>query len=304
MKKFHYSNIKEYNDALGISPPGHPLFDISHISSDEISQELSCHSDATISNDFYTISIKNIQAGAIHYGRTQYDYSNGTMIFTSPRQELRTMDVKIKSSARCIVFHEDYVLGHSIKQRLDQYHFFNYSVNEALHLAPDEAKHISAIFDAIENEHLNANDDFTKELILSQLDTILRYADRFYHRQFEQRKRHHQPTVQQFEQWIDKLVQSNPDTLSVETIAYRMRMSKRYLSDVLKVETGFTAKECLHLRLINLSKERLLSTDQAVASIAYALGFQYPQYFARLFKKKVGMTPTQFRQQHRSITPE
>jgi AraC-like DNA-binding protein len=297
MEKVHFSSISEHNKALGIRLPEHPLFDVIRISSAEVDQELSCRSDLTLSNDFYCISIKKITSGEIHYGRTKYDCSSGTMIFTAPRQEMASTGVKIDSTAMSLLIHEDFVNGYPIKERLKKYRFFDYSTHEALHLSPNEEAQINTLFQIIEMENHNNRDEFTKDLILSQVDTILRYADRFYHRQFLLRKENNISTLSRFDTIFENLQSRDEGIPTVEVIAAAMNMTSRYLSDALKAETGKTAKERIHLRLIDIAKELLLSSNDSVATIAYSMGFEYPQYFARLFKKKVGLTPTEYRQQ-------
>ncbi|WP_419813102.1 helix-turn-helix domain-containing protein [Bacterioplanoides sp.] len=298
MKKLHFSSIAEHHSALGIRLPEHPLLDVIRISSAAINQELTCQSDISLSNDFYVISLKKITSGEIYYGRTQYDCSSGTMIFTAPRQEMHSSGVKIDSTAISLIIHEDFIQGHPIKDRLRKYRFFDYSTHEALHLSPNEEDQINALLSAIETETQNNRDEFTKELILSQVDTILRYADRFYHRQFLLRKENNTATVERFEQVFETLLENHEGIPEIDTIATALNMTSRYLSDSLKAETGKTAKENIHLKLMDIAKDRLLASNDSVATIAYQMGFEYPQYFARLFKKKVGMTPTEYRQRH------
>lgn len=296
MSKYHFSSIEEHHKALGIRLPEHPLFDVIRLSSSDVAEELTCQSELTISSDFYSISLKKITAGEIHYGRTQYDCSSGTMLFTAPRQEISTSGVKVESTAVSILIHQDFVHGHPIMERLRKYRFFDYSTHEALHLSPNEEQQVLALIEAIETENQNNRDEFTKELILSQIDTILRYADRFYHRQFLLRKENNASTLSQFEDAFAKLMAANEGIPEIDDIAGVLNMTSRYLSDSLKAETGKTAKENIHLKLIDTAKDLLLASDDSVATIAYQMGFEYPQYFARLFKKKVGMTPTEYRQ--------
>lgn len=298
MSKYHFSSIEEHHKTVGIRLPEHPLFDVIRISSNEVNQELTCQSELTISTDFYSISLKKITAGEIHYGRTQYDCSSGTMLFMAPRQEVSTSGVKVESSAVTILIHEDFVHGHPIMERLRKYRFFDYSTHEALHVSPNEENQIMSLIEAIESENQNNRDEFTKELILSQIDTILRYADRFYHRQFLLRKENNVSTLSQFEAVFDDLLSANDGIPEIDEVANALNMTSRYLSDSLKAETGKTAKENIHLKLIDVAKDLLLASNDSVATIAYQIGFEYPQYFARLFKKKVGMTPTEYRQHH------
>ncbi|MEM7401983.1 MAG: helix-turn-helix transcriptional regulator, partial [Pseudomonadota bacterium] len=176
---------------------------------------------------------------------------------------------------------------------------FSYAVNEALHLSPKEEQMMAGLFDQIEQEYHNNQDEFSKELILSQLDTLLKYANRYYHRQFLHRKENSSNLLDQFTDEVEKCmsnVQSEGKSIpTIEDIASTLAMTPRYLSDALKVETGKTAIENLHLILIDQAKEMLLGSDATISTIAYSLGFEYPQYFARLFKKKTGLTPTQYR---------
>ena len=298
MEKYHFSSIAAHNEALGLPAPEHPLFCVVHTKSDTSGGVLSCTSDAIVSTDFYTISIKNIISGEVLYGRTKYDCQNGTMIFTEPRQEIATKGVTVKSEGRLIIVHPDYIRGHAILEQIKKYHFFSYAIHEALHLSPKEEKQICGLVDAIETEYHNNQDAFTKELILDLLTTLLRYANRYYHRQFLTRKESQHSLLDRFQRELNDLLlnadkeQAMP---TIEEIASRLHVTSRYLSDALKAETGKTAKEWIHLALIESAKDLLLGSDATIAEVAYQLGFEYPNYFARLFKKKVGLTPTQYR---------
>ncbi len=299
-EKLHFTDLTEYHKYLGLKAPEHPLFSVVSISSKK-TDSTCADLDIALSSDFYSISLKNIISGEIFYGRTKYDCRNGTMIFMAPKQEIRVSGLNIESTGRSIVFHEDFIRGNSIKDEIKKYNYFSYAVNEALHLSPKEEKMIASIFDQIEQEYTNNQDEFSKELILSQLSTLLKYANRFYHRQFLHRKESSSSLLDNF---IDKIElymseeQAEGKAIpSIEYLADSMAMTPRYLSDALKIETGKTAIENLHIYLIDKAKDLLLQPDASIASIAYKLGFEYPQYFARLFKKKVGMTPSEYRNQ-------
>ncbi|UAB72465.1 helix-turn-helix transcriptional regulator [Vibrio sp. SCSIO 43132] len=299
MKKYHFASITEQNELLGIRPPEHPLLDVIKINSKKEDNPLSCEDGFTISANFYSISLKHITSGELLYGRTKYDCSNGTMLFIAPEQQLSGVGIKVDSVARTICFHEDYIRGHKLQEEIKKYHFFNYSVNEALHLSPKEEKQMAVIFDAIEAEYQNNLDAFTKELILSQLSTLLMYSNRYYYRQFLMRKELDTSVYDRFSKLLEARIQSVVEESSsipeVEELAQSMNMTSRYLSDALKAETGKTTKDWIHKALIERSKDLLLSTKDSVATIAYSLGFEYPQYFSRLFKNKVGMTPSEYR---------
>ncbi|AIS57686.1 AraC family transcriptional regulator [Vibrio coralliilyticus] len=299
MKKFHFDTIAEQNEILGLRPPEHPLIDVIKISSKSDDNQLSCEEDISLSTSFYSISLKHIISGELMYGRTRYDCSNGTMLFFAPNQEVSASGIKVDAVARTICFHPDYIRGHKLQDEIRKYQFFNYSVNEALHLSPKEERHMANMFDALELENSNSLDAFSKELILSQISTLLMYTNRYYHRQFLMRKEADTSVYDRFsvllEDRLEAVVQESATIPEVEELAQGMKMTSRYLSDALKAETGKTTKDWIHYALIEKSKDRLLSSKDSVATIAYALGFEYPQYFSRLFKNKVGMTPSEYR---------
>jgi len=301
MKKYHFTSIAEQNKAFGFPAPEHPLISIVHVKSSIQGGTIDCLQDVCVSNDFYTISIKKIITGEVFYGRTKYDCQNGTMIFTAPGQEIATKGVKVEAEGRIIIIHKDYIRGFNIQEQIKKYHFFNYALHEALHLSPKEEKQVKSLFDAIETEYSNNKDEFTKELILDLISALLCYANRYYHRQFLARKETKSSIQERFKQELElklkKDLNGNLNIPSIEAIAENLNVTPRYLSDALKAETGKTAKEWIHIELLEAAKELLLSSDATIAEVAYTLGFEYPNYFARLFKKKVGLTPTQYRKQ-------
>ena len=289
-KKIHFSNLHEYHQFLGLPVPEHPLISVIRNQSDA-----SCITEEVeISTDFYSISLKHIICGEIHYGRTKYDFNNGCLIFTAPNQVVKITKLDIKSDARAIIIHQDFLRGTAIQQMMEQANYFTYAINEALHLAPREESLIKGILDTLEQEYLQNHDAFSKEIMISQLNTLLSYAERFYQRQFQHRME--SPMSKLETRFFTELRALPSDHIpTVEELAEKLNMTPRYLSDGLKVETGKTALENIHGHQIERAKNLLLGTDDSVATIAYSLGFDYPQYFSRLFKNKVGMTPTQFR---------
>lgn len=302
LKTMHFSDLAEYHEFLGQEAPEHPLFSVICMSSNTVQDVESCvDQQIALSSDFYSISLKHIISGEIFYGRTKYDCQNGTMIFTAPGQSIRVTGLKVESTGRTIAFHEDFIRGHAIKNELKKYHYFSYAVNEALHLSPKEEKMVSGLFNQIEMEYQNNHDAFSKDLILSLLDTLLKYANRFYHRQFLHRQETKSDLLDKFVNQVEVLISKegklDKRVPTIEEVASNLNMTSRYLSDALKVETGKTAIENLHLHMIDKAKDLLLDSNATVATIAYDLGFEYPQYFARLFKKKVGLTPTEYRKQ-------
>ncbi|MEG3659368.1 helix-turn-helix domain-containing protein [Arenibacter palladensis] len=193
--------------------------------------------------------------------------------------------------------------GTELAHQIKKYGFFSYSVNEALHLSPKEEKQIESIVENIEIEYQNNQDAFSKEIIVSQLDTLLKYANRFYERQFLNRKEISNNLLEQFNQHLTEYFESGQlqekGIPSIEQIAAKMSVSQRYLSDTLKKETGKTTTEHLHLHLIDEAKNILLQPNKSISEVAYELGFEYPPYFSRLFKKKEGISPTEYREKYK-----
>lgn len=293
MKKLHFSRLADYHEYLGLPAPEHPLISVTNISADA-----SCiNEEVEITTDFYGVSLKHIIEGEIHYGRSQYDFRNGCLICTSPKQSIRVVKLNVKTDAKLILIHEDFLRGTSIQTAIESANYFSYSVNEALHLSPREESLVSVILESIENEYVQHHDAFSKDIMVSQLSSLLSYAERFYQRQFQQRK---ESPISSLEERFLKTLKALPSDHipTVEEIAEHLHVTPRYLSDGLKVETGKTALENIHSYQIERAKNMLLGSDDSVATIAYALGFEYPQYFARLFKKKVGQTPTEYRKQY------
>ncbi|MEM7130507.1 MAG: AraC family transcriptional regulator [Chloroflexota bacterium] len=300
----HYFNsITEANQFLDLPKPEHPLFFV-HVdtrTSDE-AQTTTLDEPIALSNNFYSIGFKNVLAGEMQYGRTKYDLTNGTMIFTAPRQQVIASGMMTVATNASIFIHEDFIRGHEIQRRIKEYHFFDYATNEALHLTPKEERLILTLFESVETEYHNNPDQFSKEILLSYVDTILNHSQRFYQRQFLHRQEAVGSVVSQFTQILAIHFESGAFELEgtprVEEIAQEMSMSSRYLSDALKAESGKTAIENIHLYLMDEAKNLLLEPQMTVAETAYKLGFETPQYFSRLFKKKVGLSPTAYQAQH------
>lgn len=299
----HFDTITEANRFLQLPEPEHSLFFVHVVTrSDDEAQTVILDEPIALTNDFYTIAFKKVLAGEMQYGRTKYDLTNGTMLFTAPRQQaVMSGEMTIATNAS-IFLHKDFVRGHEIQRRIKDYHFFDYATNEALHLSPKEERLILTLFESVETEYYNNPDQFSKEILLSYVDTILKHAQRFYQRQFLHRQEAAGGVVTQFTRILATRFESGDFELQgtprVEEIAQELNMSPRYLSDALKAESGKTAIEHIHLYLMDEAKNLLLEPQMTVAATAYKLGFDTPQYFSRLFKKKVGLSPTAYQAQH------
>jgi AraC-like DNA-binding protein len=300
MDNVNFRNITEFNQAQNLPSPENPLFSIGSktLNADEIQNCVSSNKEVSYTNQFYIISLKNIVSGEIIYGRTKYDCETGTLLFSAPNQTYTVKDVVISSESWFIAFHEDFVRGLDIQRRIKKYNFFNYNVNEALHLSPTEEKTIKSIFKNIETEYQNNQDEFSKDIILAHLEALLKYADRYYKRQFLNRKESNSDLFTRFSGILKDYFASNQLEIhgipTMEWMAEKLGVSHRYMSDSIKSETGKTAIDQLNLYLIEEAKNLLLAPNTTVSETAYKLGFEYPQYFSRLFKKKVGISPKEY----------
>jgi len=299
----HFKTLSAYLEYLELPRPEHPMISVFTAIGDGF---LPCPKESSppITNDCFTISFKKIVKGDLNYGRTKYDFTNGALFFIAPRQVLQwDSSVVFEQKGFSINFHEDFLKGTELAHQIKKYGYFSYSANEALHLSPKEEKQMEAIVESIDMEYQNNQDEFSKDIILSQLSTLLKYANRFYERQFINRKELSNNLLEQFNQQLVNYFDSGHfqenGIPSIEQIAESLSVSQRYLSDTLKKETGKTSTEHLHLYLIDEAKNILLNPNKAIAEVAYELGFEYPPYFSRLFKKKEGMSPTEYREKYR-----
>lgn len=298
----HFKTLSAYLEYLELPRPEHPMFSLYAALGEGL---LPCprQSSPPITNDCYSISFKKIIKGDLNYGRTKYDFTNGALFFIAPRQVLQWDDNAVfEQKGFSINFHEDFLKGTELAHQIRKYGFFSYSANEALHLSPKEERQIESIVENIEIEYHNNQDEFSKEIIISHLSTLLTYANRFYERQFLHRKELSTDLLEQFNQQLDEYFESGKlqerGIPSIEQIADKMSVSQRYLSDTLKKETGKTTTEHLQLYLVDEAKNILLDPNRSISEVAYELGFEYPQYFSRLFKKKEGLSPSEYREKY------
>lgn len=295
----HFKTLSAYFEYIQLPRPEHPMLSVL-FSKEEGFLPCPRKNSSPITHDCYSISLKKITKGNLNYGRTKYDFANGVLICIAPRQVLQWDDsVVFEQKGFSINFHEDFIKGTELAQQIKKYGFFSYSVNEALHLSPKEERQMESIVENIEIEYYNNQDQFSKDIIISQLSTLLKYANRFYERQFLNRKELSNNLLEQFNQQLEEYFETGQlqenGIPSIEQIADKMSVSQRYLSDTLKKETGKTTTEHLQLYLIDEAKNILLKPNKSISEVAYELGFEYPQYFSRLFKKKEGLSPSEYR---------
>jgi AraC family transcriptional activator of pobA len=291
----HYKSLIELHKGNGFPPPENPLFSIYQCNG------TCAMGDREFTCDFYIIGLKKVISGHILYGRTKYDHESGSMMFFKPRQVIEMKNLELDEDGFLIFIHEDFLNGHTLHNDIRKYHYFDYETNEALHLSPSEEKTTWDLYRKIETEYRNNQDEYSRELILANVDTILKYSQRFYKRQFLNRKEISGKMVTRFNEEIDKYVASGMLGIkglpSVHEMAGRLNISAGYLTDVLKQESGKTALEHIHIYLISEAKNRFRGEDKSISEIAYALGFENLSYFSRLFKKEVGISPNQFKKQ-------
>ncbi|GAB3758017.1 helix-turn-helix domain-containing protein [Spirosoma pomorum] len=293
----HFSTITELHRVNQYPRPANPL--ISLIRCDKTT---SCSIAASeFTSDFYMISFKKMKSGIYKYGRTKYDHDCGSLSFASPRQVVEIRDVDLEENGFVIYFHEDLLAGHPLRQAISNFSYFDYDTNEALHLSPKEEEIVWEIFNKIELEYHNNPDEYSREIMLTHLDSILKYSQRFYKRQFINRFELSGKTVTRFNEVLKQYYSGqgylDKGLPSVKFIASSLNMSTRYLSDLLKQETGKTAIELIHIFLISEAKHLMRGSDRNITEIAYALGFDNMPYFSRLFKREIGLSPQQYRKQ-------
>jgi len=291
----HFRKISQLHEAFGIKPPEHPLFSAIY------GEQNSCTGNTEIefSSDFYIIGFKKLKSGSMLYGKTKYDHDLGSMSFTKPQQKVTFKNVELQQKGFLIIIHEDFLLGTALYAEMNKYGYFDYEINEALHLSPTEETMIWNLYDSLEREHYNNTDELSKAIIVSHLDSMLKYAQRFYKRQFINRAQLTGSTVTKFNALLaanfEERKTKNTGLPTVSLLADQLNITSRYLTDLLKQETGKTALELIHLFLIGEAKNLLTEGELNISEISQLLGFENATYFSRLFKKEVGTAPNKFR---------
>lgn len=288
------NSISEFHRLLSLAEPRHPLVSVINLAESVFLEDEIWKGFV---NRFYCVALKREAKGKIRYGQQHYDYDKGVLSFTAPNQvqqlDLHNMEC---GSGYLLIFHPDFLLQHALANSIHHYGFFDYAVNEALHLSAEEEDDLIAILHKIDKECQHI-DKHTQEIILTQIESLLKYSNRFYERQFLTRKNNNSALLIRFEQLIDDYFKSDvPGLLTVQYIAVQMNLSPNYLTDLLRVHTGQNTQQHIHEKLIAKAKEKLSTTSLSVSEIAYALGFEHAQSFSTLFKKKTNLSPLEFRQ--------
>lgn len=295
---YRINTITEYHQLMGLPRPEHPL--ISVVRFDNI-KPVTTDKPQSLVNNFYSIALKRNFTGKLKYGQQQYDFDGGIMVFISPGQVL-TIETSEQSnhSGWLLLVHPDFLWPTPLAKTIRQYEYFSYSVHEALFLSEKEETTITNIMLHMEQEYQSNIDTFSQRIIVSQLEVLFNYADRFYQRQFITRKITNHNILSRLEDVLaDYFNQEVIPEKGVPTVGYlaeQLHLSPAYLSELLKSVTGQTTQQHIHSRLIDKAKEKLSATDLSVSEIAYQLGFEHSQSFSKLFKAKTDLSPLEFRQ--------
>ena len=295
-----FENISLFNKALGQKPPKHPLISIIDFSNVDF-ENLGDLNNQKINTSFYSIFLKQLKEGSLKYGRRHLDFQNGSLFFTVPNQLVSIGNPELSECKYSwgIVFHPDLILSTSLHDKINDYTFFNYGVDEVLHVSKQEKKGLTEILSTLKKEINRPIDQHTKKVISSSLELILNHCERYYDRQFITRQEVNKDVVTTLNQYLSDYFSSDlPKTNGLPTVkvcAEKVHLSPNYLSDLLKKETGKSTQDFIHLHVLREAKNQLLNSYSPISQIAFSLGFEFPQYFGKLFKNKVGVSPSEFR---------
>ena len=301
MIPYKIKSISEFHNIFHLPKPEHPLISVVDYA---VLAAAKKHSEITITlADYYSISVKRGLSGKMRYGQQEYDFDEGVMYFLAPGQVLHTSpttDTEVQPSGWILLIHPDFIWNTPLAAVIKRYEFFDYSVNEALFLSEKEEAILHNIIQNIRQEYHANIDRFSQNIIISQLETLLNYSERFYQRQFITRKITNHQVLDRLDKLLTDYFQSDglltKGLPPVQNIAGSLNVSPSYLSGLLKVLTGQSTQQHIHDKLIEKAKEKLSTTDLSVSEIAYGLGFEHPQSFSKLFKSKTRLSPLQFRQ--------
>lgn len=292
-----FESLTDLHRVFGLPKPLHPLVSLMSIQDIKI---LPGSLPDSLLLDFYKIAYKTNLSGGARYGQNYYDFGEGGLVFTAPNQVFEApAGEETAKSGFVLLVHPDFLLTYPLAKRIKQYGFFHYSANEALHLSESEKATVMSIFKIIDDELKSRIDDFSQDVIVSQLELLLNYCNRFYRRQFITRKAASSDLLQKLEELLDDYF-NNETTLmqglpTVQYISETLNVSPNYLSNSLKALTGQSTQQHIHEKLIEKAKEKLSASNLSVSEIAYDLGFEHPQSFSKLFKTKTNFSPLEFR---------
>jgi len=290
-------SISQLHEFIGFEKPKHPLISIIDVSKMKVSSAMIGQKMTT---DLYSIALKDKSCG-MEYGRCTYDFEEGVLVFMGPNQMItptQSMEVG-ENSGWMLLFHPDLIRKSHLVEEMENYSFFDYDVNEALHLSDDEQNILLDCISKIKDEYEARIDNHSQRVIISNLELLLNYCLRFYERQFNTRTNQNQDITSKFLKELKLYFKTELQTVngipSIQYFSDKIHLSSNYLSDLLRKETGRGAKDHINDFVVEKAKNMLLGTNDSVSEIAYSLGFNYPHYFTRLFKSKTGNTPVKYR---------
>jgi len=292
-----FNSISALMDRMGKPKPLHPLVALVNY---ENQKPNLADAGTTFMISFYKISFKKNWKGQVKYGQGYYDFEEGGMAFLAPNQLVTMSGDENNYEGYSFYFHPDLIRNYPLGRTISKYGFFSYAVSEALFISDQEKKIISGIFESIANELGSNIDHFSQDILVSQIEQLLNYSNRFYTRQFITRKAVYNDLTIKMDLYLEERLDPENSIVSglpsVQEISDHLQVSPRYLTDMLKSLTGQSTQQIIHNRVIEKAKDVLSTSNLTVAEIAYQLGFEHPQSFHRLFKQKTSLSPLEFRQ--------
>jgi len=299
-KIIKFTSISELHKQLGYANPKHPLISVLDLSNLKNVNHLA---DVRIVSSYYSIYVKT-GTSSIKYGRNYYDFEEGSLIAMAPEQVFSFSENEELSNlgGGALYFHPDLIRKYPLAKKINEYGFFSYETNEALHLSDEEQQIVTDLILKIEKEFDQSIDKHSQKLIVSNIELLLNYCMRYYDRQFYVRTNLNQDHISDFEHLLmDYFESDKPSTIGLPSVNYcgeELNMSSNYLSDLLKKETGKSAKDHIYSFVVDRAKNMLLGTTDSISEIAFDLGFEYSQHFSKMFKRQTGMSPNKYRSQN------
>jgi len=298
---FRIESISMLHDVMKEPPPKHPLISVLDLSKFNNANDFQKVDGIKAAASFYAITLKHLKAGRLVYGRKQVDFQEGSLFFTLPGHVgiLESLVFDDGNYSWGLFFHADLIHGTPLSSKIKDYTFFNYSADEALHVSEDEKETLADLVHSIQKELSHPIDKHTKNVLVSGIELLLNHCIRYYDRQFVTREKDNKAVVDAINDYLSDYFTSNKvEEVGLPTVsqcAEYVNLSPNYLSDLLRKETGKSTQDHIHYHLLEIAKDRLLGTDDSIKEIAHSLGFEYPHYFSNLFKKKIGVSPTDYR---------
>ena len=299
-KLHRLKTISEYHRLTGLPKPDHPLISVINFANLENKQ---VKESINVVFDFYSIALKRIKGMVYRYGQHHYDYEDGVLFFSSPNQVIRfefnDEQMHENPSGWMLLIHPDFLWNTTLAKTIKQYDFFDYSVNEALFVSEKEEVTLNGIIENVKQEYHSNIDNFSKQIIITHIENLLSYSERFYNRQFITREKSNHQILEHLEKLLTDYF-NNDDLISkglptVQYVAEKLNVSPSYLGSLLRLLTAQNTQQHIHKKLIEKAKEKLSTTNLSISEIAYELGFEHSQSFSKLFKSKTNLSPLEFR---------